>query len=433
MELRNYAQILIKRWWLIVPLTLIALTIALVISFRQPPVYQVSSTYVTKLDGQLSSIGDTIYGLDTLTQRTSIFSTYCEVMTSQNVRKDALKLMNLDETKIDLTPYTVNCNVLPQTNVLLLIVQGPSPALTTQLNQAIGLAGMVRSNSLYRFFGLQPLDPATAKAPIITGNRSQVGLLGGILGLTAGVSLAFALEYFRSPTERLDMLAIRDPQLGIYNQRYFQQRLAEEINRARMRNRPICVALLRLVPTEDFVLLPEDAQKTMVRSAAMYMNEAMPELGMIASLGNMTFAILLPETPATEAREFISNLHEKLRVQLFVSGDYIATFNALSGLVEASGGVLDPKSMVTKANEALQTAEESGGTNSIQLVRTSPMPFDLDDTTVPVSTSGDVFGSPFMGGSSSNGSGDKSLFTNALNTGDNDLRTPPDDIDYHAT
>ncbi|MHB8626580.1 MAG: Wzz/FepE/Etk N-terminal domain-containing protein [Aggregatilineales bacterium] len=397
MELRHYAQILVKRWWLIVPLTLIALTISLVISFRQPPVYQVTSTYVTRLDGQLGSIGDTLYGLDTLTARTSIFSTYCQVMTSQNVREDAIKLIGLDKSNVDLTPYTVNCNVLPDTNVLLLIVQGPSPTLTTRLNEAIGLAGMARSDSLYRFFGLQPLDPATAAPPLAIGNRLQIDLLGGILGLTVGISLAFALEYFRSPTERMDMLAIRDPQLGIYNKRYFQQRLAEEINRARMRNRPISVALLRLVPTEDFVLLPEDAQKTMARSAVMYMNEAMPELGMIASLGNMTFAILLPETPATDARNFIANLHEKLRVQLFVAGDYHATFNALTGLVEASGGALDPKSMVAKATEALQTAEESGSANGIELVRTSPMPFGLDDTSAPTSTVDDPFGSsPFV-------------------------------------
>jgi GGDEF domain-containing protein len=261
---------------------------------------------------------------------------------------------------------------------LLLIVQGPSPALVTRLNEAIGLAGTERADNLYRFFGLQPLDPATAAPPTTVGNRLQVGLLGGILGLTVGVSLAFGLEYLRSPTERMDMLTIRDPQLGIYNKRYFQQRLTEEINRARMRNRPICVALLRLVPTEDFVLLPEETQKTLARSAVMYMNEAMPQLGLIASLGHMTFAILLPEAPATDARNFISTLHQKLRVQLFVAGDYSTTFNAVSGLVEASGGALDPKAMVAKATEALETAEQNGNTNTIELVRTSPMPFGPD-------------------------------------------------------
>ncbi len=430
MELRNYVQILLKRWWLILPLTLLALTVALVISFRQPPVYQVSSTFVTKLDNQLSSFNDTIYGLDTLTARTSIFSTYCEVMTSQNVRKDALKLIGVDETQVDLLTYQVSCNVLPSTNVLLLITTGPSPALVTRLNEAIGVVGTSRSDNLYRYFGLQPLDAATAKPPVTVGSRTQLGVLGGVLGLTVGVSLAFALEYFRSPTERMDMLAIRDPQLGIYNQRYFQQRLAEEINRARMRNRPISVALLRLVPTEDFVLLPEEAQKTIIRSASQYMNEAMPELGMIASLGNMTFAILLPETPATEARELIAALHEKLRVQLFVSGDYIATFNAMTGLVEASGGVLDPKSMVTKANEALQTAEESGGTNSIQLVRTSPMPFDLDAPEPPPSRPNNVFGSPFMDNGSANNDDEVPMFSNALQLTDDELKElnrPPEE------
>lgn len=397
MELRHYAQILLKRWWLIVPLTLVALTVSLVISYRQQPIYQVTSTYVTKLSAQGNSINDTLYGVDTLTSRTSMFSTYCQVITSQNVREDAVKLLGLDTSVVDIKPYTVNCNVLPDTDVLLLIVQGPAPALATRLNQAIGMVGVARTANLYGyFFGLQPLDSATAAPPLEIGNRLQIGLLGGVLGLTVGISLAFALEYLRSPSERMDMLAIRDPQLGIYNKRYFQQRLAEEINRARIRNRPICVALLRLVPTEDFVLLPEDAQKTMARSAVMFMNEAMPELGMIASLGNMTFAILLPETPATDARNFIATLHEKLRVQLFAADDYTATFNALTGLVEASGGVLDPKAMVAKATEALQTAEASGSANSIELVRTSPLPFGLDNAGASITSVDNPFvSSPF--------------------------------------
>jgi GGDEF domain-containing protein len=40
------------------------------------------------------------------------------------------------------------------------------------------------------------------------------------------------LEYLRSPVERLEMASIRHPKLGIYNERYFQLRLIEEINRA---------------------------------------------------------------------------------------------------------------------------------------------------------------------------------------------------------
>lgn len=378
MELRNYFKILRRWWWLIVPLTLLALTIAMIIGYRQPTIYQTSSTYVTRLDASsASSPADTIYGLDTLTSRTSLFQTYCQVMTSQNVLKEAQALINVDRTVVDLNAYSANCTVLPDTNVLMVVVLGPSSAVTERLNEAIGMVGMNRANTLYRYFGLQALDLATTKATTTNSNRTQTGLLGGILGLTVSIALAFMLEYLRSPAERLDVLALRDPTLGVYNKRYFSHRLAEEISRARIRNRPICVALLRLTPTEDFVLLPDDAQNTMVRSASQYLNDTIRETDLLATLGNRIFAILLPETSPTEAQAVITKLHDKLRVQLFTAGDYTTTFSANTGLVEASGGLLDAKTMLEKANEALLQAEQIRTQNTIQMVRTSPMPFDM--------------------------------------------------------
>jgi diguanylate cyclase (GGDEF)-like protein len=388
MELRNYIRILRKWWWLIIPLTLVALTIAMIIGYRQPTIYQTSSTYVTRLDSGTSSASEIIYGLDTLTSRTSLFQTYCEVLTSQNVLKDAYNLINVDRTTIDLAPYSANCTVLPDTNVLLLIVMGPSPALTDRINQAIGLVGMAHANTLYRFFGLQGLDTATTKAVTTASNRTQTGLLGGILGLTVSIALAFLLEYLRSPAERLDVLALRDPILGVYNKRYFSHRLAEEISRARIRNRPVCVALLRLTPTEDFSLLPEEAQNTMVRSAAQYINDSIRETDLLATLGNNIIAIMLPETPPSEARAVISGLHAQLRLKLFADGDYTTTFTANTGLVEASGGLLDVKTMLEKASEALRGAEESRTQNTIQMVRTSPMPFDFDELPTPTNPPG---------------------------------------------
>src|SRR5262245_43004448 len=134
MELRNYVNVLRKNWYLIVPLTLIALTVAMVISYTQPRTYQSISTYVSTLDSSLNSINDAIYGLDTLAQRQSIFVTYCEVMTSQSVRDIAYQLIGINASTVDLSKYQILCNVLPSANVVMLIVQGPSPTLTARLN-----------------------------------------------------------------------------------------------------------------------------------------------------------------------------------------------------------------------------------------------------------------------------------------------------------
>jgi len=376
MELRQYAAILLKRWWLIVPLTLIAATGALLFSYTRPPVYQSTSTYISRVRATGTDSSNTLYAID-ITQRQNVFVTYCQVMTSNAIRKQAFSMIGLDvNTFADALKYQVICNVLPSANVLLVIVQGPSPKLVESLNAAVGMAGTARSDGLYAYSGLEPLDPPKTEEVATSANRSQFGVLGAILGLVVGVALAFVIEYSRSPLERMEMLSIRNPKLGVYNDRYFRQRLAEEINRARIRHRPISVALLKLIPSEDFSLMPDSAQDMLLRSIALWMQDTIRDGDIIAAAGHHTFAILLPETPGDEAKEVITRLHNDIRSQTFGAADYVTNFSANTGLVEASGGTLDLKTMLARAAEALATAEQNGE-NAIQLVRTSPRPFEF--------------------------------------------------------
>jgi diguanylate cyclase (GGDEF)-like protein len=375
MELRLYLKILLKRWWLIVPLTLISLTLAMFWSYSRPMVYQSTATYVTRLGEGLTNVGDTLYALDTFTGRQRLFVTYCEVMKSRSVVDRAMQIGNIDPAVIDWELYSVNCNVLPESNVIMVIVRGPNASLVGRLAEAIGVAGTARAGQLYSFVGLEELDPPEVQeAP---GNRTQQGILGGMVGFVLGVGLAFMLEYLRSPVERLEMASIRHPKLGVYNERYFQQRMIEEINRARSRNRPLSLALMRLTPTEDFSLLPPEAEDMLLRAAALRLQDKIRAGDIIAYLGRYTFAILLPETPAHEAQRLIEWLHQDIRTHTFTVDAYIANFMVNSGIVESSGGSLDLQTMLTKANEALRMARQEGE-NSLHLIRTSAQPFALD-------------------------------------------------------
>lgn len=393
MELRHYLGILLKRWWLIVPLTLISLTLAMFWSYSRPLVYQSTATYVTRFGEGLTSVGDTLYALDTFTGRQRLFVTYCEVMKSRTVVDRAMQIGNIDPTLIDWELYSVACNVLPEANVIMVIVRGPNASLVGRLAEAIGVAGTARAGQLYSFVGLEELDaPEVEEAP---GNRSQQGILGGMIGFVVGVGLAFMLEYLRSPIERIEMASIRHPKLGVYNERYFQQRLAEEINRARSRNRPLSMTLLRLIPTEDFSLLPDTVEDTLLRAAALRMQDKIRAGDIIAYLGRYTFAILLPETPGHEAERIVEKLHQDIRTHTFNVDAYIANFMANSGVVESSGGNLDLQTMLTKANEALQTARQAGE-NSVHLIRTSAQPFALDaQISEEAPISGDEMNMPF--------------------------------------
>jgi diguanylate cyclase (GGDEF)-like protein len=390
MELREYLRILVKRWWLIIPLTLISLATALLFSYSQTPIYESKATYVTRLGSSLAAatddtnVADTvIYGMDTLTGGQRIFVTYCEIMTSQAVRAEAYKILNTDLSTVDLTKYKVFCANLPETNVLSVTVQGPSPELARRLNEAVGLAGTTHANSLYSYFPIENLDPVTISEDPVFPKHVQNGVLGGALGLIVGITLALMTEYLRSPLERLEAMSIRHAQLGIYNERYFRQRFEEETNRAHARLRPISVALLRLDPNEDFALLPESVRNTMLRSAALAMEDSLRQGDILAYLKPQTFGILLAETPGDEAQDILQKVHTELRARTFETNGYMSSFAANTGVVSSSGGALGYSATLEKASEALHLADDIGE-NSIHLVRATPRPFLTAEDSGPV-------------------------------------------------
>lgn len=380
MELRQYLNILLRRWWVILPLMFISLTGSLVFAYSRTPIYESSSRYVTTLGSNVTSTTDsTIFAVDTLTGRQRIFVTYCEILISDRVRQQVYTLLGLDatdkETAKMLSKYKVVCANLPETNVLLLTVQGKSPVLVTRMNEAIGLVGMGEANRLFPFFPLERLDVVFLEDKPVSPQYVQVGALGGVFGLIVGVTSALMMEYLRRPSERIAEMSIRNLEIGIYNERYFRQRFAEELNRASIRMRPICMAVLKLRPNEDFPLIPESSQKVLIRGAALRLDDNIGQGNMVAFLRGMTFGILLAEMPGEEAVNVINRLHIAMRSQPFESDEgFITNFSANSGVVASSGSLLGFNDMYDKAMEALRVAEQNGE-NTVHLINATPPPF----------------------------------------------------------
>ncbi len=399
MELREYLRILTRRIWLILPVTFIALVASLWFSYQQTPIYEASSTYVAKLGSALTdNVDDSytlIYGLDTLAGRQRIFVTYCEVMTSRAVREEAYALMNVDPVEAGLQNYEVLCSNLVETNVLSIAVQGPSREVALRLNAAIGIVGSNRANRLYTSFPLELLDvPELADEPV-SPQTTRNGVLGGILGLVIGVTAALLIEYLRSPLERMEAASIRNLQVGTYNERYFRQRFQQELNRPYAKLRPMSMALMHLTPNEEFELLPESVQNSLLRSAALTIQDILQaRTDIIGYMHQWTFGILLTETSGEEARAILQQVHNQLRARPFEVGGYVATFSANTGIMSGSGDAMEYHEVLQVVSKALSAAEAAGD-NTIRLITTTPKPFvlsqDNDTDQDRGSTNGSVF------------------------------------------
>lgn len=404
MELRQYLSILLRRWWVILPIVFVSLTGAFLFAYGQTPIYESTSKYVTTISPSVTASGDTaFFAIDTLTGRQRIFATYCEVIISDNVRQEVYRLLNLDTTDPAtgkmLSKYKVVCTNLPETNILMLTVQGTSPQLVENMNEAIGLVGMAHSNKLYSFFPVQRLDAVYLEEKPVSPKYPLVGALGGAFGLIIGVTTALLMEYLRSPADRIADLSIRDLEIGIYNERYFRRRFGEELERASVRMRPISMTLLKLRPAEDFQLIPETTQRALIRGVALKLEDNVGQGNIVAYMKGRTFGILLSETPGEEAVALINRLHIAIRSQAFeAEGGFITNFTANSGLVASSGSLMGYNDMYDKATEALRVAEQNGE-NTVHLINATPPPFLSTQETqqIDFSTAHGKALSPFTG------------------------------------
>lgn|GEM_PF-769128 len=376
MELRAYIQIILKNLQLIVIFTLVALTLTVLFTTQQTPVYEASSTYVTRVN--CTGFDQCIYALDTITGRQRIYVTFCDVMQSGRIREAAFAELGLDPFDIIYEDYVVECAVFPESNVMALSTQGYDPQLITDLNFAIGNLGREYNNSLFTAVELDLLDSVWFNPEPISPNYIFNAVLGLALGVTVSVTIVFLLDYLRSPAERIQEASIYEVRLNVYNNRYAGRRLTEEIERSKLQNRLLAVALIELQADD---LLDEQHGDLLLRQAVMRIRDRLRPTDILAHREGSTFTLIMPETPERTALRLVRSIHENVAVKPVEVEGAIANFTAITGMIENNGGMYDGEHIIELAERALRTARRAG-LNTIEFVRTKPSPFTMQDTEV---------------------------------------------------
>jgi diguanylate cyclase (GGDEF)-like protein len=387
MELREYIQIIFRHMRVIIVFTAAALAVTMAVSLNQTPVYESIASFRTGINCTGLSQDDCVYAVEALTGRQRIFVTNCDIMESGLVREYALTQLNINFNdanlmdSLNLGDYTVDCTVLPESQVQLLVVQGTDPSLVFGLNDALMTVGLEELNRFSPLFPVTALDRVWFNPDPVSPNHVFNAVLGVALGVVVSITTVILLDYLKTPQEKLENISIYDPRINVYNSRYLQRRLNEEIQRSRMQHRLLAVALVHLTPDENFLLLAEDDQELLLRKAAERMRNVLRETDILAYRGNNTFGVMMPETSEQDALLLFKRLHELIREEPVETEryGYIINFTATTGMVENNGGTLELHETMEIVLDALQKAM-SNGLNSIEFVRTKPSPFIMDET-----------------------------------------------------
>lgn len=356
MELKVYLQILLKKWWIVVPAFLITLTAGIVFTYMETPIYNATTTYIVVPSS--SSFDDAkgfANNLDLLGRRDEIATTFAEIASSRKIRQLTLNTVSIPSG----WSYSVSSKLRQGTNILEIAVTGPDPVIAQDLANALGATTEEYVKGLYEVFVLVPLDDATTPSTPISPKLSKNAVLAAVLGLILGGGLAFLLEYLESPLKSAVSVNIIDEETGIYNKEYILRRLSEEMVRAKRNRYPLSLALMRV---DNLSLLKggdsTKARAELLRQVAVLASQYVREEDIVAYLENDVFALLLPDMTGENARALMEYLQTRVAWTSFeaINGNKFS-LKGVVGITTYHHNGTSRDELVAQANRALQLAE----------------------------------------------------------------------------
>jgi diguanylate cyclase (GGDEF)-like protein len=213
----------------------------------------------------------------------------------------------------------------------------------------------------------QQLGMVTAEVPRRMGRRPRLRERDlRLLRMLAGEA-SLVLDNARLHAE-LRARAVTDALTGLPNHGFFQQRLGEELDRMKRRaeageERVVSVVLFDLdhfkQVNDTFGHPVGDA---VLREAARAADRVLRRSDLVCRYGGEEFAIVLPDTPATNAARACERMQAALRTVRVETPDgrTVGPITASFGIASAVGAERDRASLIREADEALYEAKRRG-------------------------------------------------------------------------
>lgn len=165
-----------------------------------------------------------------------------------------------------------------------------------------------------------------------------------------------------STNARLEELSRIDPGTGLYNRRYFFERLEEEFERVKRNNEPLSVLMLDIDKFKkandryghvfgDFVL----------KRLAETLEDACRRIDIVARYGGEEFAFILPGTKVDSAMLLAERIRRTVAATVFASDEAKMRLTVSIGVAESSHcAAADTDALVQCADKALYQAKVEG-------------------------------------------------------------------------
>jgi diguanylate cyclase (GGDEF)-like protein len=305
MEIRYYLQMIRRGWWIILLTVFIALDVALITGFVTTPIYSATTQFVLSPNPNLISSGpELVSSMDTLDKR-SIVNTYAQFISSDRIYNDTLTQVNIPVQ--DLLQYKRTAVVVPNSNIIELRIEGPDPKTCASLANIIGQRAVEYLKQIYPAYSATILDAAIVPIEPIRPIPLRDAGLAIVIGLVVGAGLAILRESIQMTIDSYSQRLKIDRESTVYNRSYILNQLEQELSSST--NEEISFGLVRLEGIRGLSeLVPQNLMQELLRQVANTLRKELRGNDIIGRWDDITFAILLPTTPAVAANRTLKRI-----------------------------------------------------------------------------------------------------------------------------
>jgi diguanylate cyclase (GGDEF)-like protein len=272
MEIRRYINV-IRRWWWLALVGFLVVTVAgFAFSYIQQPKYQASLTLIVNPKASITDVDVVRQSLETLSNA-DVINTYGEIARSRKIYEQAFSNVGL---KMDpKNPIDLQVTVISNTNLIRLDVLGESPTAVYKIVNAIADNSVDYVEKLDEVYEMKVIDRPVVPTQPYSPDIFRDTILSAGLGILLGISATFFAEYMRNPMELLENFSILDRDTGLYNKRYFLQRLREEISRSKRAKQSMAFCIIHINSIDNPVdIYPQETMQLIYRRFMTHLKKA---------------------------------------------------------------------------------------------------------------------------------------------------------------